>query len=106
MKIALALLFPILSVAQDQPVILRAGAHGRNIEVPIYRVKEGGQDTKSAIISATSLAAESLRLGDKIGTIAPGMEADMIGVEGDPLKDVTVLRHVVFAMKGGRVYKK
>jgi imidazolonepropionase-like amidohydrolase len=82
-----------------------AGAHGRNIEGLIYRVKEGGQDTKTAIISATSLAAESLRLGDKVGTIAPGMEADLIAVDGDPLKDITALRRVVFVMKGGRIYK-
>ena len=66
-----------------------AGAHGRNIEGLIYRVQTGGQDTKSAIASATSLAAASLNLGDKVGTIAPGMEADIIGVEGDPLKDIT-----------------
>ncbi len=82
-----------------------AGAHGRNIEGLVYRVEKGGQDTKSAIVSATSLAAESLNLGDKIGTIAPGMEADLIAVDGDPLKDITALRRVVFVMKGGRVYK-
>ncbi len=82
-----------------------AGAHGRNIEGLVYRVEKGGQDTKSAIVSATSLAAESLSLGDKIGTIAPGMEADIIAVDGDPLKDITALRRVVFVMKGGRIYK-
>lgn len=82
-----------------------AGAHGRNIEELIYRVERGGQDTVAAIISATSLAAESMNLGDRIGTIAPGMEADIIAVNGDPLKDITALRRVVFVMKGGKVYK-
>jgi len=82
-----------------------AGAHGRNIEGLVYRVKEGGQKPADAIVSATSLAAESLGLGDKIGAIAPGMEADLIGVEGDPLQDINALRHVVFVMKAGRVYK-
>ena len=82
-----------------------AGAHGRNIDGLVYRVLEGGQDAKSAIISATSLAAESLNLGNKIGTIAPGMDADLIAVEGDPLKDINALRHVVFVMKGGKVFK-
>jgi imidazolonepropionase-like amidohydrolase len=82
-----------------------AGAHGRNVEGLVYRVQEGGEDTKSAIISATSLAAESLNLGNKIGTIGPGMEADLIAVEGDPLKDINALRHVVFVMKGGKVFK-
>jgi imidazolonepropionase-like amidohydrolase len=82
-----------------------AGAHGRNIEGLMFRVQEGGQEPGAAIISATSLAAESLNLGDKIGAIAPGMEADIIAVEGDPLKDVTSLRRVAFVMKGGKIYK-
>jgi imidazolonepropionase-like amidohydrolase len=82
-----------------------AGAHGRNIEGLVYRVQEGGQDPGAAIVSATSLAAESMSLGDKIGAIAPGMEADMIAVEGDPLKDITSLRRVAFVMKGGSIYK-
>jgi imidazolonepropionase-like amidohydrolase len=82
-----------------------AGAHGRNIEGLIYRVEQGGQDKQAAIVSATSLAAESLNLGDRIGVLSPGMEADVVGVEGDPLKDITVLRRVAFVMKGGKVYK-
>jgi len=82
-----------------------AGAHGRNAEELIYRVEKGGQDPKAAIVSATSLAAESLKMADKIGTVAPGMDADLIAVDGDPLKDITALRRVVFVMKSGRVYK-
>ena len=82
-----------------------AGAHGRNIEGLVYRVQAGGQDPGAAIVSATSLAAESINLGDKIGAIAPGMEADIIAVEGDPLKDITSLRRVDFVMKNGRIYK-
>jgi imidazolonepropionase-like amidohydrolase len=82
-----------------------AGAHGRNAEELIYRVEKGGQDPMQAIISVTSLAAESLGLEDRIGGIAPGREADLIAVDGDPLKDITALRRVVFVMKGGRVYK-
>ena len=82
-----------------------AGAHGHNVEELIYRVQKGGQDTKSAVVSITSLSAESLKLGDQIGTLAPGMEADLIAVDGDPLKDITALRRVVFVMKGGKVYR-
>ena len=82
-----------------------AGAHGHNVEELIYRVQKGGQTPQDAIISATSLSAESLNMGDKIGTIAPGMQADLIAVEGDPLKDITALRRIVFVMKGGRVFK-
>jgi imidazolonepropionase-like amidohydrolase len=82
-----------------------AGAHGHNVEELIYRVQKGGQDPKAAITSVTSLSAESLSMGDQIGTIAPGMQADLIAVDGDPLKDITALRRVVFVMKGGKVFK-
>jgi imidazolonepropionase-like amidohydrolase len=82
-----------------------AGSHGRNAEEFIYRVRDGGQPAMEAIISGTSLAAESLRLGDKIGSVADGMEADLVAVAGNPLDDITAVRNVVFVMKGGRVYK-
>jgi imidazolonepropionase-like amidohydrolase len=82
-----------------------AGAHGHNIEELIYRVQQGGQDPQAAIISATSLAAESLNVADRIGSIAPGMGADLIAIDGDPLKNITALRRVMFVMKDGKVYK-
>jgi len=82
-----------------------AGAHGRNYEELIYRVQQAGQPAMDAIIAATSLAAEALGLQSKIGAIAPGMEADLIAIEGDPLTDITAFRRVVFVMKGGKVYK-
>ena len=82
-----------------------AGAHGRNAEELVCRVREGGQAASDAIISATSGAAESLGLADRIGRLAPGMEADLLAVEGDPLADITALRRVAFVMKGGRVYR-
>jgi imidazolonepropionase-like amidohydrolase len=71
----------------------------------VCRVKDGGQSPLDAITSATSLTAESMHLGDLIGTIAPGMQADIIAVKGDPTKDITLLRNVSFVMKGGKVYK-
>jgi imidazolonepropionase-like amidohydrolase len=82
-----------------------AGAHGRNAEELIYRVKDGGQQPMDAIVTATSRSAESLRLGNQIGTIAPGMEADIIAVDGNPLQDITAVRRVTFVMKGGKVLK-
>jgi imidazolonepropionase-like amidohydrolase len=82
-----------------------AGAHGHNAEEAIYRVQKGGLDPNAAVVSMTSLAAQSLNLGGKIGTIAAGMEADIVAVEGDPLKDITALRRVAFVMKGGKVFK-
>ena len=82
-----------------------AGAHGHNVEELIYRVQKGGQDPKAAITSVTSLSAESLGMGNQIGALAPGMNADLIGVDGDPLKDITALRRVVFVMKDGKIYR-
>ena len=81
------------------------GAHGRNAEEFIFRVKDGGQPAMEAIVSATSVAAASIGLDQQIGVIAPGMEADIIAVDGDPLADITAVRRVVFVMKGGKVYK-
>jgi imidazolonepropionase-like amidohydrolase len=82
-----------------------AGSHGRNFEEFIYRVKDGGDKPMDAIVSATSMAAASLRMGDQIGTIAPGFEADLVAVEGNPIADITSVRKVAFVMKGGKVVK-
>jgi imidazolonepropionase-like amidohydrolase len=83
-----------------------AGAHGRNFQELEYRVRVGGQEPLAAITSATSRAAESHGLGDRVGTLAPGYEADLIAVEGDPLRDIGALEHVVFVMKGGTIYRR
>jgi imidazolonepropionase-like amidohydrolase len=83
-----------------------AGAHGRNAEDLVCRVKDTGEDPMHALISATSLNAEALGLGDKIGALAVGMEADIIALDGDPLTDITAVRRVAFVMKGGQVYRE
>jgi imidazolonepropionase-like amidohydrolase len=82
-----------------------AGAHGRNAEEFIERVRDGGVDTMTALVSANSLGAEALGMADQIGSIAPGLQADIIALDGNPLKDITAVRRVVFVMKGGIVYK-
>jgi imidazolonepropionase-like amidohydrolase len=82
-----------------------AGAHGRNAEEFIERVRDCGMDPMKVIVSANSLAAEALGMADRIGSIAPGLQADIIALNGDPLKDITIVRRVVFVMKGGVVYK-
>jgi imidazolonepropionase-like amidohydrolase len=82
-----------------------AGAHGRNADDLACRVEEGGQPEVEALVSATSLAARSLGLEKEIGAIAPGQQADLIAVDGDPSRDITALGRVVFVMKGGRVYR-
>jgi imidazolonepropionase-like amidohydrolase len=82
-----------------------AGAHGQNAREAVYRVQVGGQGAMDAITAVTALNAQALGLGDRIGTLAPGMEADLIAVDGDPLSDITALQRVVFVMKGGAVYR-
>jgi imidazolonepropionase-like amidohydrolase len=82
-----------------------AGAHGRNVEELVCRVRDGGQSPMDAIVSATSLNARALGMADSLGTVASGMLADLIAVQGDPSKDIEALRRVVFVMKNGRVYR-
>lgn len=82
-----------------------AGSHGRNAEEFIDRVRDGGMHPMAAMVGANSVGAEALGLSDQIGSIAPGLQADIIALDGDPLKDITAVRRVVFVMKGGVVYK-
>jgi imidazolonepropionase-like amidohydrolase len=82
-----------------------AGAHGRNAEEFIYRVKDGHERNLDVLMSGTSIAAESLGMAGRIGSIAPGLEADLVATDGNPLDDITAVRRVVFVMKGGKVYK-
>ena len=82
-----------------------AGSHGRNADEFIDRVNNAGMDPMRAMMSANSLAAEALRMADQIGSIAPGLQADIIAIDGDPLKDITSVRRVVFVMKGGKIYQ-
>src|ERR1017187_5562567 len=65
-----------------------AGAHGRYAEEFIYRVQDGGDSPMNALLSGTSVAAESLRMADRIGSLAEGKEADMVAVDGNPLDDI------------------
>ena len=82
-----------------------AGSHGRNFEEFIARVQNGGQPPMDAILSATSRAAKSLELGDEIGQIAEGFNADLVAVEGNPLEDITATGRVRFVMKDGVVFR-
>jgi len=82
-----------------------AGSHGRNAEEFVERVRDAGVDAMAAMVSANSAGAEALSLGSQIGSLAPGLQADIIALDGDPLKDITAVRRVVFVMKGGVVYK-
>jgi imidazolonepropionase-like amidohydrolase len=98
-----ALRIPGLKVVYGTDAV--AGTHGRNAEDFIYRVRDSGVDPMAAMVSANSLGAESLGMADQIGSIAPDLQADIIALDGDPLKDITAVRRVVFVMKGGIVCK-
>lgn len=64
-----------------------------------------GMTPIQAIRAATVTAAEALGRSSDVGAIAVGRYGDLIGVEGDPLADVTRLQSVAFVMKGGETYK-
>ena len=83
-----------------------SGAHGRNAEEFVYRVRDAGEQPMDVVKSATSIAAASVGLGSRIGAIAEGFDADLVAVAGDPIADITAVRRVVFVMKGGEIVKK
>ena len=75
-------------------------AHGRNADELLCRVRAGQRPTE-ALISATSAAASALGLGGHLGQIVNGYDADLMGVRGDPTRDIAAIRNVVFVMRGG-----
>ena len=78
--------------------------HGLNAhEFAVY--VQLGMTPLQAIQTATVNAADLLGWSDRIGSIEPGKYADMVAVDGDPTKDVTLLQHPVMVMKSGVVYK-
>ncbi len=79
------------------------GYHGTNAKEFELMVKYGMAPMR-AIQSATSVAAELLEMQNQIGSIEAGKLADIIAVQGDPLKDIRALQKVGFVMKDGKVY--
>src|SRR2546425_611631 len=82
-----------------------AGAHGRNAEEFIDRVRDGGVDPMAAMVSANSMGAEALGMADQIGAIAPGLQADIIAVDGKSVERHYGRSARRIVMKGGIVYK-
>ena len=79
--------------------------HGDNGK-QFARAVRFGMTPAQALMSATSLTAELLGWEDQVGTIKPGLYADIIAVDGNPLDDISEMEDVDFVMKGGVVYKK
>ena len=69
------------------------------------RMTEFGMSPMDTIKSATSRAAEMVDMASQVGEIAPGAYADIIAVNGDPLRDINALGSVTFVMKDGGVFK-
>lgn len=88
-----------VALGTDAPAIW----HGRNAEELEVLVRRGMTPVQ-AVRAATTVAADLIDAPD-LGRIAPGMLADVIGVRGDPLQDVTVFQRVPFVMKDGAVFK-
>lgn len=89
-----------IACGSDAPAIW----HGRNAEEIVVLVKRG-MTPLQALQAATTVSAELIDAPD-LGRIAPGMLADIVGVPGNPLDDITLTQHVKFVMKDGTVYKR
>src|SRR5437870_7396166 len=88
------------------------GAHGKQAgpyhgeeAVEFATMVEYGMTPLQAIRSATSVGAENIGWGDRVGSIEKGKYADLIAVAGNPANDVTELERVKFVMKGGQVFR-
>ena len=89
----------VLPLGQEIPAWVYGDA------VAVMQSTEAIAKPMQAIQMATVNAADLMGWADRVGSLAPGHFADLIAVEGDPLKDVTLLEHVSFVMKGGEVVK-
>ena len=76
-----------------------------NEAVEFRRMVDAGMSNMAAIQASTSVAAELLGMQGSLGEISAGASADIVAVQGDPLKAISVLEHVVFVMKDGKIYK-
>ena len=101
----------MLTLAHENGVTIAFGTdtgvspHGENAQEFRY-MKAAGMTPSEMLASATKIAAEHIGMSDQIGTLEPGKHADIIAVDGDPMRDITVLEDVDFVMKGGVVYKE
>jgi len=100
----------VIAYARTHGIPVGAGTDSPLQNLPFYsviyeteRLVEFGLLPMEAIMAATSVNAREMGLENKIGSIAPGLFADVIAVDGDPLADITKVRNVCFVMKEGKV---
>ena len=82
--------------------VFRHGDNARELELMVNY----GMPAIDAIKSATSTAARVLRMENQIGSVKPGLFADLVAFDGDPTKEISALRKVTFVMKNGQIYKQ
>jgi imidazolonepropionase-like amidohydrolase len=102
----------VVQMARDAGVVVGAGTDAGSPETPhptmieeLTCLVDAGMTPAEALAAATSTAAEILDLGDEIGTIAPGMVADLIAVDGDPTADLERLRDIRLVVRDGKVVR-
>ena len=83
-----------------------AGAHGKNAQDMVCRVRQNGEKVMDVLVSATSVSAESMGLGAQVGRIAPGFQADLVAFDGDPRVDADAFTRVAFVMRGGVIHRQ
>jgi imidazolonepropionase-like amidohydrolase len=98
-----------IAVANNVQIALGTDAgvipHGTNAHEFVLMVEWGGLTPMQSIVAGTSNAAKLLGWDNKLGTLSEGKLADIVAVEGDPLKDIHAMQHPVFVMKNGVIYK-
>jgi imidazolonepropionase-like amidohydrolase len=99
-----------IAVANKVPIAFGTDAgvvpHGANAHEFQLMVEWGGMSNMDALVAATSGAARLLGWEKNAGSLTPGKWADIIGVSGDPLKDIRATEKVVFVMKNGVIFKQ
>jgi len=93
-------------IAMGSDAYFRIGTmtRGEASKGPLLAYVESGLSPVDALRTATSGAADLLGLGDRIGSLEPGMTADLVAVRGDVLKDITAIDRVLLVVKEGRIF--